>query len=246
METILIVDDEQRIRRLYTQFFSREGFNVIAVSNAADANDTLLRERVDIMLLDINMPEVDGGILHDVANLFHKKVQVIVCSVYSIDDQKEIIKGAAGYYDKSQGLRELLKKVKAALGNQRRKKILIIDDEPEMRDLFSRLLNGAGYCPIAIEGAARALAYLEEHQKDIDLIILDINMPELDGMDFFDMLKDNQSQVKVIVSSVYPIDDQKVCIFDADDYYDKSDGNATLLEKIDKLFLSERALSDGS
>ncbi|NOX97939.1 MAG: response regulator [Nitrospirae bacterium] len=118
MKTILIVDDEKRIRSLYTQLFSKEGFRVIATSKATDANEILLREKVDIMLLDINMPGVDGSELHEVMNLFHKKVKVIVCSVYPLEDQKEIVEGAAGYYDKSQGLRELLKKVKAVLDKE--------------------------------------------------------------------------------------------------------------------------------
>jgi len=122
MQTILIVDDEKRIRSLYTQLFSKEGFRVLAAAKATEANEILLREKVDIMLLDINMPGLDGGELHEVMNLFHKKVKVIVCSVYPLEDQKEIVAGAAGYYDKSQGLRELVKKVKAILGKDREAK----------------------------------------------------------------------------------------------------------------------------
>ena len=85
MKTILIVDDEKKIRNMYTQLFSKEGFKVIAASNAMDANDILLKEKVDVMLLDINMPEVDGGTLGEVTNGFHKKTKVIVASVYPVE-----------------------------------------------------------------------------------------------------------------------------------------------------------------
>ncbi|HDZ76652.1 MAG TPA: response regulator [Candidatus Omnitrophica bacterium] len=235
MHTILIVDDEKRIRNIYAQLFSKEGLKVIAVSNAMDANDILLKEKVDIMLLDINMPEVDGSTLGEITNAFHKKTKVIVVSVYPVDDQEQIVKRAVGYYDKSQGLNELVKKVRAVLCNGVKKKILIVDDEQKACDLFSRLLNDAGYCPITKAGAKEALQYSKEHEKDIDLIILDLDMPELDGIDFFDVIKDVQPQVKVIIASVYPVDEQKFSIFDADDYYDKSDSNSILIDKINKL-----------
>ena len=117
MKTILVVDDERKIREIYAQLFSGEGFNVIAAANAIEANDVLLNENVDVMLLDINMPEVDGGILGELANTFHKKTKVIVTSVYSVDDQKQIVQGAVDYYDKSKGLNELSAKVKTVLGS---------------------------------------------------------------------------------------------------------------------------------
>ena len=115
MKTILIVDDEKKIRNMYTHLFSKEGFKVIAASNAMDANDILLKERVDIMLLDINMPELDGGVLGEITDAFHKRTKVIVSSVYPVDDQKQVVKGAAGYYDKSDSSSILLDKIKELL-----------------------------------------------------------------------------------------------------------------------------------
>lgn len=115
MKTILLVDDEARIRKIYRQFFSRKGFRVFEASDAVAANDFLVWENVDIMLLDINMPVVDGGTLYEVTKTFHKKTKVIVCSIYPIDDQEQIIIGAVDYYDKSLGLHELFKKVRAVL-----------------------------------------------------------------------------------------------------------------------------------
>ena len=235
MKTILIVDDEKKIRNMYAQLFSKQGFKVITVSNAMDANDILLKEKVGVMLLDINMPEVDGGALGEITNAFYKKTKVIVASVYPVDDQRQIVKGAVGYYDKSQGLRELTKKVNEVACNNRQKKILVVDDDLKICNLFSRLLNDAGYHSIVKEGAKEALQYSREHEKDIDLIILDLEMPGLDGMDFFDAIKGAQPQVKVIIASVYPVDEQKISIFDADDYYDKSYSYSILLAKISKL-----------
>jgi len=60
---ILIIDDEERIREIYKRYFNAIGstiFEIIEVSNAADATEYIIRERVDIIILDIKMPEIDG------------------------------------------------------------------------------------------------------------------------------------------------------------------------------------------
>lgn len=115
MKTILVVDDEQRIRSVYSKMFNQEGFNVLQAANANEANEMLLFNKVDLILLDINMPEVDGTILYDIAQLFHQEARVIVSSVYPIEDQKMRVKGALDYFDKSDGVKVLVQKVKSVI-----------------------------------------------------------------------------------------------------------------------------------
>jgi len=117
MKKILIVDDEKKIRKIYNGLLTGEGFEVIERSNAMEASETLVREKVDLVLLDIKMPEVDGSILYEVMQLFHKRVKVIVTSVYPLDEQKHLIAGASDYYDKSQGIDMLISKINKVLEN---------------------------------------------------------------------------------------------------------------------------------
>ena len=115
MKNILIVDDEKRIRKIYNKVLAREGFNVLEAADAEAAYEILLRTPVDIILLDINMPEIDGGILFKVIDSFIHKTKVIVASVYSIEYQKMAIKGATDFYDKSDSISTLVEKVYACL-----------------------------------------------------------------------------------------------------------------------------------
>lgn len=117
MKKILIVDDEKKIRKIYSRLLRGEGFEVIERSNAMEASETLVREKVDLVLLDIKMPEVDGSILYEVIQLFHKRVKIIVISVYPLEEQKRLITEAADYYDKSQGIDILISKINKVLGN---------------------------------------------------------------------------------------------------------------------------------
>lgn len=112
---ILVVDDEDRIREIYKELLTAEGFDVIEASSAVTGNEAMMREHIDLVLLDINMPKVDGNELYEVMKLFHRKSKVIVTSVYPLDEQKRLIEEAEDYYDKSQGTELLLSKVKRVL-----------------------------------------------------------------------------------------------------------------------------------
>ena len=116
---ILIVDDEERIRSVFVKIMQRQGFDVIEAASAVQAYDLLLENPVDLILLDINLMDVDGTVLYEVVQSFSKKSQVIVTSVYPLEDQKRLIRGAADYYDKSDSLQVLIYKVNRLLGKSR-------------------------------------------------------------------------------------------------------------------------------
>ncbi len=61
---VLVVDDEESIRRLIERLLSRHGFSVVTASDGQRAIDTLAGERFDALVLDLMMPRVDGfGVL---------------------------------------------------------------------------------------------------------------------------------------------------------------------------------------
>lgn len=118
MTKILVVDDEARFRALYEKTLTNEGFDVIEASSAHETYDILHAGRhVDIVLLDIEMPRIKGTELYDVMRKLYGKVQIIVSSVYPVDEQKKMIPGAAGYYDKSEEIEVLLKLIGKAKEN---------------------------------------------------------------------------------------------------------------------------------
>ncbi len=115
MNTILVVDDEIQIRQVYRVFFAQEGYRVLEAVNADSANDILKKQPVDLVLLDLRMPHASGGVFHEVMQLFHRQVKVIVSSVYPVEQQRRIVIGAFDYFDKSHSLQELLTKVRDAV-----------------------------------------------------------------------------------------------------------------------------------
>ena len=115
MKKILIVDDEEVIRMLYSEELEEEGYTVITADSGHGLIDMIGREKPDLIILDIKMAEHDGlDLLQDIRKDFYD-IPVILCSAYSSfkGDLKSI---AADYYVvKSADLSELKQKVKKAL-----------------------------------------------------------------------------------------------------------------------------------
>lgn len=115
MKKILIIDDERRIGQSYTVLLSEEGFEVRHASNAREATNFLIREHFDLVLLDINIPEVNGRVMYEVIREYDRSLKVVVSSVYPVEEQVQSILGAAAYHNKSQGVDILVAKVKEVL-----------------------------------------------------------------------------------------------------------------------------------
>lgn len=115
MKRILVLDDEEMMRGILRKLLVSEGYDVMEASNAHTAHEILKRENMDLVLLDIKMPDVSGSELYAIIEQFHRTLRVIVTSVYPLDVQRQIIPGACDYYDKAQGIDLLIAKIKRAL-----------------------------------------------------------------------------------------------------------------------------------
>lgn len=112
MKKILIVDDEEKIRRIYGALLTLENYEVITAEDWEVATTIILtRKDIALILLDINLPIVDGAALYDAIRLYDQNTKVLVVSAYPIEDQKRLVMKADDYFDKSQGTDTLIQKV---------------------------------------------------------------------------------------------------------------------------------------
>ncbi|MBI4432477.1 MAG: response regulator [Candidatus Omnitrophica bacterium] len=114
--TVLVVDDERKIRDTYNRLLTSEGFKVLEAENGEQASLMLIEPvKIDLILLDIRMPVVSGPALFDVIKVCRPESKVIVTSVFPLEDQKRVIDRAEGYHDKAEGTQTLLSKIKNVL-----------------------------------------------------------------------------------------------------------------------------------
>lgn len=115
MAKILIVDDEEHIRFLYSEELTEAGYEVITAESGYMLLEKIEDERPDLVVLDIKMVDYNGlDLLQDIRNKFYD-LPVILCTAY--DTFKEDLKSIAAefYVIKSFDLTELKNKIKLAL-----------------------------------------------------------------------------------------------------------------------------------
>ncbi|PKN16482.1 MAG: response regulator [Deltaproteobacteria bacterium HGW-Deltaproteobacteria-23] len=81
------------------------------------------------------------------------------------------------------------------------KKILLVDDEENARIALSRLLTRGGYIVDTVANGFEALNHLREH--DVNLIVTDINMPEMNGIEFLREVNRSFPGINVIMITAY-------------------------------------------
>jgi DNA-binding response OmpR family regulator len=114
------------------------------------------------------------------------------------------------------------------------RRVLVVDDDSDIRLLVEKLLSGAGY---VVESAADGRAALRAfHATPADIVVLDVSMPELDGFETLERLRD-LSDVPVILLTARSGEIDKVRGFraGADDYVVKPFGRQELLARIEAL-----------
>jgi CheY-like chemotaxis protein len=89
-----------------------------------------------------------------------------------------------------------------------RETILLVDDEEMIADIGKRILEKLGYRVLLAESGKSALKVYEDHRDSINLIILDMIMPDMGGSEAFDQLKAVDPSIRILLSSGYSLNGQ--------------------------------------
>lgn len=122
------------------------------------------------------------------------------------------------------------------------KKIMVVDNEPDIVDLTRTVLELGGYEVIPAYSGEECLKKIEN--ENVDLILLDIMMPGMSGWDVFNRINKKLPEIKIAFMSVLEISDKrKKVLLDEGlaDYIMKPFDKDTLLDRIDKILKKEKS-----
>jgi DNA-binding response OmpR family regulator len=115
-KTILVVDDQANVRRLLREYLEEEGFRVVVAENGRDALYVARREKPDLILLDIMMPEMSG---YEFMRTFTKEQDTpIILLTAKLEESDKVLGlelGADDYITKPFSMRELVARIRAVL-----------------------------------------------------------------------------------------------------------------------------------
>jgi two-component system cell cycle sensor histidine kinase/response regulator CckA len=80
-------------------------------------------------------------------------------------------------------------------------RILVVEDEEGLRNMTQGVLTARGFDVSAVTDGAQALDFLDQHPEEIDCVILDVNMPRLNGVSVFQVIQRKYPALRVIVVS---------------------------------------------
>lgn len=92
----------------------------------------------------------------------------------------------------------------AGLGASARETILLVEDEPAVRQLFAQALARAGYRVLEARNGQEAMKVFDQHGDTIDLLLTDMRMPYMGGAELAQQLRSRRLTLKLICISGYP------------------------------------------
>jgi DNA-binding response OmpR family regulator len=220
MATILVVDDEQLICDLMRSVFSAHGHEVLMASNGREGLELFKKHRPRFTLLDLWMPEMDGVQVLQQIRAIDPQAPVIMLTGRGTDSLEIQARGlgVTDFLRKTIPLETLVKMVDR--GMQRSGKaaqapptavamedsssngsdavsVLVVDDEPQIRDMLRKFLSARNYQVRVAADGQQALALVD--QKSPDIIVLDVKMPGMNGIEVLKRLRAKNYAGGVIV-----------------------------------------------
>jgi two-component system KDP operon response regulator KdpE len=114
--TILVVDDDSQIRRVMRTALSSHGYTIIEARNGEEALKKVRAERLDLIVLDLNMPDMDGiEVCREIRVVSNLPIIMLTVRNAEKDKVRALDAGADDYVVKPFGIDELLARIRAAL-----------------------------------------------------------------------------------------------------------------------------------
>ena len=119
--------------------------------------------------------------------------------------------------------------------------VLLIDDDDMIVDVSEMILKKSGYDVVSAKSGKEAIEVYKENHNRIDMVILDMILPDMGGGDTYDRLKEINPEIKVLLASGYDKDYQGSDIMErgCDDFIQKPFNMNELLEKIKGVLTSK-------
>jgi signal transduction histidine kinase/DNA-binding response OmpR family regulator len=190
--TVLVIDDDPVIQDLLSAFLGKEGYQVKIAKNGADGLDRAKEIRPDVITLDVDMPEMDGWSVLSMLKADHELAHIPVIMLTMIDDRsKGYALGAAEYIMKPVD-RDRLAPLLQKYSRLRHRPVLVVEDDADTRHLLQSALQKDGWKVQVAENGRVALERITQGLASSHLpglIVLDLMMPELDGLTFLEIFR---------------------------------------------------------
>ena len=205
---VLVIDDSPVSTELLVKGLGAAGISAHEAHDLSSLDERLSKNQYELVLVDVNMPEMYGDDVVEFLRVQRKLSAKLL--LYSDVDESELQRktkasGADGYIWKSSGLEVAVATVQQQLGAAAapKKRVLVVDDSEATARLLEAELTARGFEVRTASSAEAATKIVVNKKTRPELVLLDLNMPNIDGRDFCRFIKRNSlyAGIKVILCS---------------------------------------------
>lgn len=187
-DLVLVVDDDPAARNLLERALTRKGYRVATAANGIEAIERARELHPIAVTLDVVMPDMDGWSVLSQMKAAPELSRIPVILVTMTDDRaRGYALGASDVMSKPYDLDRLLDILRRQKGFVAQPTALIVDDDAPTRHMLRRTLTRDGWTCMEAQNGVEALARVAETCPDV--ILLDLMMPEMGGLDFLACLR---------------------------------------------------------
>ncbi len=210
MQQVLVIEDSKFFLRTLLNALRNQfpQLRFVGAEDWAQAQAALAQEHFDLIISDLTLRDSDG---HHVELLVEKGERVIVLTAHADADNRHRFNqlNIIDYILKDYSFEYLFSLIHRLVNNVG-KRVLLVDDSKTMRLNMRRMLNLMNLTVDEVENGQQALDRLEEQKYD--LLLLDYEMPELDGIQTLQQLRCHHSKLRLPVIAISAMEQQETVV----------------------------------
>jgi len=198
---ILVVDDNEDFCQNVKDILELEGYHILTASNGSKAINMVKQKKIDLVIMDIKMPVMNGVESSKKIKEFSPDTQVIMVTAYAVEEliRESLQNGAFGVLMKPLDFEKLFAMIEEAFPNG--SMILVVDDDKNLCENFKDILHDKNYkVSIAMNGDE---AIKKSKENKFDIMIIDMKLPPLNGLETYLAIKKTRPNVVAIVITGY-------------------------------------------
>jgi len=240
--TILVIDDDPTVHDLMRRFLTKEGFRVATAPGGKEGIRLAKELKPDLITLDVLMAETDGwSVLTALkADPDTADIPVIILTMFD-DKEMGFALGASDYMTKPINRDRLVTVLRKHHHGHGPSQVLVIEDEPSIRQMVRRVLEKEGWVVREAENGKAGLRAVSENKPAV--ILLDLMMPVMNGFDFVQELRKNKDwqdiPVVILTAKDLTLEDRQQLKGNVERVYQKGEYNRDqLLNEVRELVKS--------
>ncbi len=247
-KTVLVVDDEPEVVTLIADYLSQAGYFTITATSGAHALELAEKHRPFAITLDVIMPEMDGfEVLQRLKeNPITRNIPTIIISITD-DKETGFAMGAVGYIAKPVNKDTLITEIKKIGGRSPRTIMVVDDNEFECKEM-SKIINQEGMQAVVADSGTKCMRIIKKSLPDV--LVLDLMMPDMDGFEVLERVRNDPSTKKlpviVVTAKELTTEDRDKLAGNATAVLQKSDTTSRALLKEIKKILDDIGMSQKS